>query len=37
MCIDLSSDEKMAENYEKLLRAILNKPMYEEPAVGGLC
>jgi hypothetical protein len=34
MYIDLSSDEKMAENYEKLLRAVLNKPMYEEPAIG---
>jgi hypothetical protein len=34
MYIDLSSDEKLAENYEKLLRAIFGKPMHVEPAVG---
>jgi len=34
MYIDLSSDEKLAENYEKLLRAIFDKPMLVEPAVG---
>jgi hypothetical protein len=34
MYIDLSSEEKLAENYETLLRAIFDKPMYQEPAVG---
>jgi hypothetical protein len=34
MYIDLSSDEKLAENYEKLLRAIFGKPVHVEPAVG---
>ena len=34
MYIDLSSDEKLAENYEKLLRAIFDKPVHVEPAVG---
>ncbi len=34
MYIDLSSDEKLAENYEKLLRAIFGKPVHVEPVVG---
>lgn len=34
MYIDLSSDEKLAENYEKLLRAIFDKPVHVEPTVG---
>jgi hypothetical protein len=34
MYIDLSSDEKLAENYEKLLRAIFGKPVHVEPDLG---
>jgi hypothetical protein len=32
--IDLSSEEKLAENYEQLLRAIFGKPIHAEPPVG---
>lgn len=34
MFIDLSSEEKLAENYETLLRAIYDRPLHEEPTVG---
>lgn len=32
--IDMSNDEKTAENYAKLLRNIFNKPLYQKPAIG---
>lgn len=32
--IDLSSEEKLAENYEQLLRALFDKPIHIEPPVG---
>jgi len=32
--IDFSSEEKLAENYEALLRNIFDKPLYQEPALG---
>jgi hypothetical protein len=32
--IDFSSEEKLHENYEQLLRAIFGKPQYIEPNVG---
>lgn len=32
--IDLSSEEKLAENYEQLIRAIFDKPIHTEPPVG---
>ena len=32
--IDFSSEEKLAENFEALLRNIFDKPLYQEPALG---
>jgi hypothetical protein len=32
--IDMSTEEKLYENYEQLLRAIYNKPLYVKPAIG---
>jgi len=32
--IDLSSEQKLHENYEQLLRAIFDKPIYQEPVLG---
>jgi hypothetical protein len=34
MYVDLSSEEKLAENYEVLLRSIFDKPLHEKPVIG---
>lgn len=32
--IDMSTPERMSENYETLIRAIYNKPLHKKPALG---